>query len=1224
MKRPTSGRFNRFATGAFAIASMAGSAAAAPLDIATVPLFLGGLVQPNLMLTIDDSNSMAWSYMPDSIGLNDDPTTSVVEGLGGTKRGLAAERNALAYNPAVIYEPLLLGTGGTNLTSFNAALNDGFDSSAGNTNLGSNYWPSWAGNRDSTVVTAAGPAFYYVFYANHPSVIQTQPANCDTTGTNGGLDDDDCYVPVVVSSTSGVGGTDETQNFANWYSYYRKRIYAVKSAARIALEQLSSSTRVGLGKLSDSDTVIHGIDIFKDDSSRSPSNYRTTVLSTLGGIQPAASGTGDTPLRRAADDIGQYFMTRYSSYPTNPWLNDPQNSGSGTTSCRRNFHLLMSDGYWNSVEGTTTAAQSDNDNDSAVVSGLASPGHTLADVAAYYWKTDLDGNSTNNNLATSAFNTAAHQHLVTIALSVGLERTTNNVDPEKAFANVTDAGITLNPGWPTTIVPNGPTTLDDFLHAAVNSRGDFINVAVPADLAGTLSRIVTGIPGSGSSSASVVLNSGALRSDTRLYQARFDSSDWTGELLAYEVIKNPSNPSQDGQIGSLIWDAGAELTSQPLSTRKIATYKITLRNGSLDQNNSAPAEFALTGLSTDQQNALTATAADRSDVVAYLRGTRTNESPNGKRWRKRNSLLGDIVNAAPTYLGPPSTLYPDIWPNTDANSNTTAPEDAVPYSAFRGANSARKSLLFAGANDGMLHAFEAAVWDSANKQWIDGSGRELYAYVPGWILLPAQKVKNTTTLSPLSDIPKANYGSSPAHRYLVDGSPTVGDAFFANAGTKGEWRTVLVSGLGGGGQAVFALDVTSPAAATDGDVKAKVLWEYTDLHNAKLGNTYSQPNIVRIPYGKGQWVALFGNGFNNTYADGAASTKGEALLIALDIETGAEVKTWGTPTSANSTSPPNGLATVVPIDVNGDFTADYAYAGDLMGNLWRFDLSSSGDGTLIYKALDPSGQSQRITTRPSVMRHPEGPGVIVLFGTGKYLETSDTTTTQTQTFYAIWDKDLTNTSTSAQVASATRNSTSSSLLQRKILAEVTGADGLSYRVTSTNGSDPIQWKMSNTVGKHLGWFMDLYNTENNNTSTFGERQVSDSIVRGGKVIFTTLVPNANACAFGGDGWLMDLIAATGSQPSYAVFDISKNGVFNLGEDYVNVPSGAGGGTAAPSGRKKPGIGIVPMPAILSRAGGDREFKYMAGSSGSIDVVVENPGAHDDFARESWQQHGVLE
>jgi len=512
----------------------------------------------------------------------------------------------------------------------------------------------------------------------------------------------------------------------------------------------------------------------------------------------------------------------------------------------------------------------------------------------------------------------------------------------------------------------------------------------------------------------------------------------------------------------------------------------------------------------------------------------------------------------------------------------------------------------------MLHAFEAAVWDSANNKWIDGSGEELFAYVPGIV------VKN------LDDLANTNYGSNPPHRYFADGSPTVGDAFFE---TAGQWRSVLVSGVGAAGQGVYALDVTSPNAASDTDVKAKVLWEYTDLHRAELGYTFSQPNIVRIAYGKGQWVALFGNGFNNTENDGSKrmSTKGEAMLIAVNIETGAEVNVWKTPQSANSTSPPNGLATVVPIDTNGDFTADYAYAGDLLGNLWRFDLSANGDGTLIYQARDGANNEQPITTRPSMMRHPTGTGVLVLFGTGRYLESTDASATNqiTQSFYAIWDKDVTDTSSAAQVPGATRNSTSSVLLQRKILAEVTGADGLSYRVTSTNGTDPIVWKTSNTVGQHLGWFMDLYNTDNNNTSNYGERQVSDSIIRGGKVIFTTLIPDPNACAFGGGGWLMELDAESGGRPSYALFDVNKNGVFDV-NDYVAAAPSGGSGKVPPSGRKNPGVGIVPMPAILSRAGGEKEFKYMSGSSGTIDVVAENPGERTDFARETWQQHGVLE
>ena len=1199
-------------------AYMATPVAAAQLTLAGVPLFLGGLVQPNIMLTLDDSSSMALSYMPDSIGYPYTPN------LDGTKRGLAAERNSLAYSPAVIYEPALLGAGGVNLTTFSAALNDGFDASAGTTALGSDYWPSWQSDRDYAPPKALGtgvPAFYYVFYANHPSVPQSLPANCDITGPDAGLDDDDCYVQVTVSSSSGAGLTDERQNFANWYSFYRKRMYAVKSAARIALEQLGESTRIGVGRLGVSTTVVNGIDIFTG-------SHRTTVLNTLGNIKactPASPATScDTPLRRAADDVGRYFTGAA------PWRNSPTNSGSTSLSCRRSYHLLMSDGYWNGASAAGVlgfGARADNDDppssvgDGAVVSPSTTPGDTLADVAAYYWKTDLDGNPANDNVPTSAFDPAAHQHLQTIALGVGLEPT--RVDDQKAFAHLTDPTIVLSPSWPTVIYPNGPDTLDDFLHAAVNSRGAFVDVSVPADLAGILSQIVSSIPGSGASSASVVLNSGALRSDTRLYQARFDSGDWSGELLAYEIVVDPTNPARDGQVGSLIWDAGQKLTSQATASwtnRFVATYRLaTKKQGSkyvLEQNSPAPAPVAFdwTTISAEQQANLTAISANGPDLVKYLRGDRANESPNGKQWRKRSSLLGDIVNAAPAYLGPPSALYPDVWMDADvSNPNATAAEDGYPYSTFRSVNSTRKGLLLAGANDGMLHAFEAAVWNSSANKWVDGSGKEVFAYVPGSVLLRTDK--RATTGSTLADVANTNYGSSPPHRYFVDGSPTVGDAFF---GTAKAWRSVVVSGLGGGGQAVFALDVTSPSAVADLDVVKKVLWEYTDLDDPDLGNTFSQPNIIRIlDNKKGRWVALFGNGFNSDFPDGAASS-GEGKLIALNIEDGKFVNAWFT----NSTS--RGLATAVPIDTNGDFTADYAYAGDLDGNLWRFDLSSfNSKGTLIYQALDANGNPQPITTRPSVARHPEHSGVLVYFGTGKYLETTDASASNqnTQTFYAIWDQDP---AKSGQVPSATRPSggnpnPNSSLLQQSILEEVTGADGLSYRVTTDN---LIDWKVSSTQGQHLGWFMDLLNTQSNNPNNYGERQVSDSIVRGGKAIFTTLIPDADACAFGGGGWLMELDAASGGHPKYAVFDINKNGVFDLG-DFVAVTSQSGS-TVAPSGRRNPAVGIVPMPAILSRAGGEKEFKYMSGSSGTVDVVAENPGAQADFLRESWQQHGVLE
>jgi type IV pilus assembly protein PilY1 len=673
-----------------------------------------------------------------------------------------------------------------------------------------------------------------------------------------------------------------------------------------------------------------------------------------------------------------------------------------------------------------------------------------------------------------------------------------------------------------------------------------------------------------------VLNSGALRSDTRLYQVLFNSSSWTGQLLAYEV-------GEDGKVDGLpLWDAATKIKA---GDRKIATSEYTSNGGAGDA-----VAFAWGSLSAEQQAAL-----GSETVVAYLRGDKTLEisNPNAAvgTYRDRLSLLGDIVNSAPAYLGPPVTMYPNFWQNTDINDNSDPPENAAPYSAFRETHKDRDDVIFVGANDGMLHAFDAE------------TGNELFAYVPGYLV---RYLKALTA---------ANYVAS--HRYFVDGSPTVGDAF-----VDGAWRTVLVAGLGAGGQGLYALDVTDPTAANDDAVAGKVLWEFTDADDANLGYTIGQPNIVRAPIDGGTWVAMFGNGYSSTYADGAASNKGNAMLFAVHLEDRSEVVTWDTGVGKAAdplkTDRANGLGPVAPVDLNGDFTVDYAYAGDLFGNLWRFDFTTN-KVTKLFTAQDAAKKPQAITTRPSVARHPLLGGVLVMFGTGKYFETGDNSAANqpTQTFYAIWDKDPAD--TKPVIPTAVRgNANTSELLQQKIVEEVDPIEGVAYRVTTDN---PIEWK-TDDGGKHYGWFIDLFNTEGGNTANFGERQASDSLVRQSKVIFTTLIPSADVCDFGGSGWLMELDVANGGRPSFAIFDVNRDGVFNV-EDYVLAADAGDGkpGDVPPTGRKS-AVGIVPTPAILSRAGGDKEYKYLPGSSGAIDDggIVENPGERTDFARQTWQQH----
>ncbi len=533
-------------------------------------------------------------------------------------------------------------------------------------------------------------------------------------------------------------------------------------------------------------------------------------------------------------------------------------------------------------------------------------------------------------------------------------------------------------------------------------------------------------------------------------------------------------------------------------------------------------------------------------------------------------------------------------------------------------------MIYVGANDGMLHAINAE------------TGVEKFAYVPG-------KAVNL-----LADLKNPNY----SHRYYVDGSPTTGDVFYNSA-----WHTVLVGGLNGGGQGLYALDVTNPASInTESDVASKVLWEFTDVNTAAsgapngdsdLGYTYSRPSVVRL--NTGVWAAVFGNGYNNTAPDGTASSTGNAVLYLVNIETGRLIMKLDTGVGMSADplgiNRPNGLSTVAPVDRDGDYKVDFVYAGDLFGNVWKFDVSGSStsnwsvaysgsatssstyakryNGQPIFTArFDPSSAAttQPITSRPQVIRHPAGAdGFLVLFGTGKYIEVGDNSPTgqTTQTFYGVWDRP------NYPVSSAANRFTRNHLVQQQVLKEVDEGE-FSYRITTQNF---LTWHLTSgtpaTSGsnrQYLGWYMDLLNTQGGSTNNYGERAVSDPLVRGGKIIFTTLLPTDDPCDFGGEGWLMEIDSATGARLPYSPFDVNNDGVFDL-NDYIDAGDITGDGVAdaeVPASGRKSTVGIIPMPAVVTRESGRKEHKYESGSTGQIEMILENPGP-GDFGRQSWRQ-----
>lgn len=751
-----------------------------------------------------------------------------------------------------------------------------------------------------------------------------------------------------------------------------------------------------------------------------------------------------------------------------------------------------------------------------------------------------------------------------VMLTDGLPSTDQNgntySNPSQAIQQTANAAAdVLNAGIETYVIgfslPYGadPTLLDQI----ANSGGTTASYSATdsASLSAAFSTIFGDIISKIGSASSASTNSTSLRSDTHVYLALFHSGDWSGNFISKSL-------SENGLFGANQWDANDELTAMSPSNREIITYGLDTDDGI------AFTWSAINGLTdTTQRDLLNQDAFGNTDAkgenrVSFLRGS------DVSGMRSRTSTLGDIVHSTPFYVGPPNAGY-----------------SGSGYHSFTRTWRNREPVIYVGANDGMLHGFAA------------DDGEELLAYVPG-------KLYNK-----LSQLTHVNYGTTttPAvpHQYYVDGSPIVADAELALGGSN-TWKTVLASGLNSGGQGFFALDITDPGATnfTENNAANLVLWEFTDEDDADLGYTYTHPTLNFLTgqsaqiaeMANGEWALIVGNGYNNTEADGHASTTGHAYLYILFIEKGMD-GSWGTTgdyikidTGVGSTSVPNGLSTPVPVDDDGDGDIEYAYAGDLYGNVWRFDLRDSNTSNWtkhkIAEAKDADGNRQPITTAPLVTRGLTADTFIIGIGTGKYLELSDISDTSVQTFYGFIDTDLTN-------APSTVKSRSTSTMTVQQIDEVVTFAGTEYRIITNNDASVD------------GWYMDL--------PTSKERVAFNPVVRDGRFVFVTLIPDADPCAAGGTSWLMEVSPFNGGQLSESPFDIKNLGSVKI--DQYDKLQKSDGSISYVSGVKS-NIGINTTPTVIDRSR-STEFKVLTGSEGKVSSVLESKNILS--GRMSWQE-----
>lgn len=662
-----------------------------------------------------------------------------------------------------------------------------------------------------------------------------------------------------------------------------------------------------------------------------------------------------------------------------------------------------------------------------------------------------------------------------------------------------------------------------------------------------------------SSAAAIATNSTRLDAGTYVYQARFNSGDWSGHLYAFTVNPSTGEVLADIDNGVYVWDATENIPSH--NSRSIYTL-----------NGTTGVEFLYDNLNATQQADLVS-----SDLVDYLRGDQSNEFKNGGLFRSRTYLLGDIINSDPWFVGKSDFGY-SFLPDTEGDSYP----DFIQSTTYKN----RTEAIYVAANDGMLHSFDA------------NNGDELFAYVPKGV------IPNLAALA------NPNY----SHQYFVDGSPRAGDAYI-DVGLGKQWRSILLGSTGAGGRSIFALDVTTPSSFSS----SNILWEfgYADADCVagvtscrEIGYTIGQPTIVRLANGK--WGAVFGNGYNS-----ASQT---ARLFIVDIETGQLITVIDTErggsASATPSSPsydaPNGMATPIVVDIEGDHIADYVYAGDLHGNLWKFNIThdsdpsrwassfkSGNDPAPMFTAVGPNGEVQPITSKPQVGLNPAG-GYIVFFGTGKYFETGDKiigSPADVMSFYGIYDND-------AQVAR-------SDLLQQEIFYE--DSQTFTHPVTGAQYPYDIRLVTSNTSNTAEGWYIDLISPPPADLGRQGERVVSAPLIWEDRVIFTTLIPDPDPCSWGGDSWLMEVNPTTGGRTTFSVFDLNHDGSFD-NQEHVTVTVD-GNDITIPVNGKKSKEGIIKTPGVV-RAD-TAIYKYTSGSSGNIEVSA-NSGS-ESSGRQSWQQ-----
>ncbi len=951
------------------------------------------------------------------------------------------------------------------------------------------------------------------------------------------------FFKVVVGSTSGPGGTDETQNFANWYTYYRTRILMMKSGLGRAFVSINSNYRVGFMTI---------------QATPGSSSFPAYLA-----INDFATGTA-TPTSCSSPQKCKWFRAVYSQIPNQSTplktalsrasLNLAGRLGPdpGQYSCQQNFILMSTDGYWNNgtpngnrldnstdvgnQDNTLTSAprpQYDGGNLTVTVSGTTyNASDTLADVAWYYYNTDLRNPASQgagspaisscatgvsgadmcaDNVPVSGNDNAPWQHVTTFTLGLG---TNGQLTYDTAY--LTGGSVDYNAivsgskNWP---VPVGDTltTIDDLWHTAVNGHGQYFSAKNPDLLVSGLNTALSGVSARlAAGAAAATSNLEPVAGDNFAFVASYTTQQWTGDLQSRTInllngaISTTANWSAQANLDTATTDVSDTRTiyfnsgtaSSPTLSAFLPSSFTSAQKTSWFTPSAAPQLSQYAGWTSTQQTNGTA-----DTVINYLRGQwgfeeRGVNVAGNQLYRVRGHVLGDIIDGRPVYMRLPPFNYSDVGYSTFKTSSTVT---------------ARTGTVFVGGNDGMLHAFDSA------------TGNEIWAFIP------------TAVIPNLKALADDNYSTN--HKYYVDGSPVVTDIY---NGTT--WKTILVSGLGAGGLSYFAMDVTDPTHPT-------LIWEYTDTN---LGYTFGNPLIGKLT--NGTWVVMFSSGYNNV-GDGVGR------LYVLNAWTGVQLNTITT--GVGSAASPSGLNKVAGWVDNGlvDNTIQRVYGGDQFGNLWRFDPNNqyppTGTDAVQLAFFQVGTYQQPITTQPELGLVNGVP--VIYVGTGRYLGASDLSDLNQQSLYAIVDK-LTGTG----IGNA-RTETTCPLVQQSL----TVID-VNTRSTSTLPVD---------LTTKCGWFLDFNPTGGN---TPGERVNVDPKLQLGVLAVATNIPDSTVCTVGGSSFLYFFDYSTGRFVSTSTNNVAGTRIGNaiaVGVNTYQLPSGQVVSTVTTSDDQHPTFGNPSNPNV---------------------------------------------